>query len=521
MLGLFESARTLARVSLAAGDWDTAMHAAGDAVRSVRNTGSNAIWSADAAALMNIILFRRWQAKGDRADLAAVETWLRGGQVVEKLRNWETRRIAGFHCDASLLIAARVMIENGRFDDCEALPDEILRHAVRTQRLLAQAETLIVRALLEARRGRFDAAAQSMQRALELAAPARAVRLFVDEGPAVQPLIERAAASLAGKDFAQLVLASFAAAPRLPPRPSAPEGLSEREVEVLRLIASGASNQEAGRKLFIAASTVKKHLENIYAKLAWAGGWRRLRGRARWACCNLQITEVGHAGGWYGWLFLSGQRSQGVEGLVQGASRRRRRLRHRCERASERMGLVHPGRADGVRAVQAVQRLFPGREADDDQPPRHRSGRPARQPARRRDRGHHQGRMELARNRPLRPYPRPGGEPDRALGAGFLTRGPGENTPNGECGYAGRAPNLRAVCRPMTTARADPLHRRYHRARRAPQRSAAGVDSGHQRLPRLPGGQRLSRVAAARRRSPFRRPSASLPSSGRSSRGPS
>src|ERR1051325_8791133 len=104
MLGLFESARTLARVSLAAGDWDTAMHAAGDAVRSVRNTGSNAIWSADGAALMNIILFRRWQAKGDRADLAAVETWLRGGQVVEKLRTSEAGRVRRVHCDASATI---------------------------------------------------------------------------------------------------------------------------------------------------------------------------------------------------------------------------------------------------------------------------------------------------------------------------------------------------------------------------------------------------------------------------------
>ena len=271
MLGLFESARTLARVSLAAGDWDTAMRAAGDAVRSVRNTGSNVIWSADAAALTNIILFRRWQAKGDRADFVAVETWLRSAQIVEKLRNWEARRIAGFHCDASLLIAARVMIENGRFDECVEILDEIMPHAVRTQRLLAQIETLIVRSLLDARRGRLDAAAQSMQRALELAAPARPIRLFLDEGPAMQPLIERAAASLANKDFAQLVLASFTQTPRLAPRVSTPEGLSEREIEVLRLIASGASNQEAGRKLFIAASTVKKHLENIYAKLAVGG----------------------------------------------------------------------------------------------------------------------------------------------------------------------------------------------------------------------------------------------------------
>ncbi|HET9212501.1 MAG TPA: response regulator transcription factor, partial [Thermoanaerobaculia bacterium] len=58
--------------------------------------------------------------------------------------------------------------------------------------------------------------------------------------------------------------------PAAPPRAPAqelPEALSEREVEVLQLIATGLSNADAGRKLFIAPSTVKKHLENIYAKL--------------------------------------------------------------------------------------------------------------------------------------------------------------------------------------------------------------------------------------------------------------
>ena len=56
-----------------------------------------------------------------------------------------------------------------------------------------------------------------------------------------------------------------------PTRPATAEGLSERALEVLRLVASGASNQDAARKLFIAASTVKKHLDNIYAKLAVRG----------------------------------------------------------------------------------------------------------------------------------------------------------------------------------------------------------------------------------------------------------
>jgi len=50
-------------------------------------------------------------------------------------------------------------------------------------------------------------------------------------------------------------------------RRPAQEGLSERELDVLRLIAGGASNREAAAQLFISESTVKTHLLHIYEKL--------------------------------------------------------------------------------------------------------------------------------------------------------------------------------------------------------------------------------------------------------------
>jgi DNA-binding NarL/FixJ family response regulator len=44
-------------------------------------------------------------------------------------------------------------------------------------------------------------------------------------------------------------------------------GLSERELEVLRLVASGKSNRDIAAALVISEHTVARHLQNIYAKL--------------------------------------------------------------------------------------------------------------------------------------------------------------------------------------------------------------------------------------------------------------
>jgi DNA-binding NarL/FixJ family response regulator len=52
-----------------------------------------------------------------------------------------------------------------------------------------------------------------------------------------------------------------------PPLRRGPSDLTDREVEVLRLIARGRSNREVADQLFISPKTVGRHVENLYAKI--------------------------------------------------------------------------------------------------------------------------------------------------------------------------------------------------------------------------------------------------------------
>lgn len=174
------------------------------------------------------------------------------------------------------ITAARVLAAQGR--KAEALHElEDLGQAMAesgTTRLLIEALSLQARLLYE--QGESGRALEALQKAIELASPGGYVRVFVNEGEPMRALLRMAALKNSGQSrhYMQLLLAAFASpeqqAGQLVTRGTGlglTEPLSERELQVLRLLASGASNQEIARALVVALSTVKKHINNIYSKL--------------------------------------------------------------------------------------------------------------------------------------------------------------------------------------------------------------------------------------------------------------
>lgn len=122
--------------------------------------------------------------------------------------------------------------------------------------------------------GEKDKAVQLLGDALALAEPGGFIRIFVDEGMPMVRLLSAAAAQGIRPDYTGKLLAVFEAEEQkdkdksyLPHTQPLIEPLSQRELEVLQLIAQGLSNHEISERLFLALDTVKGHNRRIYGKL--------------------------------------------------------------------------------------------------------------------------------------------------------------------------------------------------------------------------------------------------------------
>lgn len=140
---------------------------------------------------------------------------------------------------------------------------DLLEDATRGGRQLARVEILV-------RLARIEDSAQRLSDALRLAEAEGYLAVFLREGAAVRPRLEELVLEGRAGAFGRLVLAKLVghgAAAGVGPHHEGTVQLTDREVEVLRLVAAGLKNQEAADKLFISLATVKRHIANVYGKL--------------------------------------------------------------------------------------------------------------------------------------------------------------------------------------------------------------------------------------------------------------
>ncbi len=135
-------------------------------------------------------------------------------------------------------------------------------------------KVLVIQALALDAQGDGDQAVHLISDVLTMAEPEGYIRLFLDEGPAMRQLVSRSATLGSAPDYIRRLLGAWKTETQrhehesdvLPAQPLI-EPLSRREIEVLRLIAQGLSNQEIGERLVLAMGTVKGHTQKIFGKL--------------------------------------------------------------------------------------------------------------------------------------------------------------------------------------------------------------------------------------------------------------
>jgi LuxR family transcriptional regulator, maltose regulon positive regulatory protein len=217
------------------------------------------------------------------------------GEIAEAA-GWARARGLALHDQPSYprergyLVLARLLLAEQAPTRALGLLERLDGLAAAQGRIGGVIEVRVLQAL--AARGDEPGALAALAEALTLAAPEGCVRVFLNEGPPLATLLDRLAAagrweqaapgtSVPAAYLRQLRDAFRPAAPlaraagRRPSATPAPvaglvEPLSERELEVLELLAAGRSNREIATELVVALDTVKKHVSHVLDKLGAA-----------------------------------------------------------------------------------------------------------------------------------------------------------------------------------------------------------------------------------------------------------
>ena len=199
-------------------------------------------------------------------------------QVVTLLRQCKLSEAAHLAQAHSLhLSQARVHLAQGDISSALALLEKLHEQIEAKGWADERLKVMVLQALALRAHGETDKAVQVLSDALALAEPEGFIRIFIDEGVPMAELLAEALSRGLMPDYIGRLMAAFEAEqqkskgkstlPITPPVQALAEPLSQRELEVLQLIAQGLSNREISDKLFLALDTVKGHNRKIFDKL--------------------------------------------------------------------------------------------------------------------------------------------------------------------------------------------------------------------------------------------------------------
>src|SRR6266536_3588235 len=268
---------TLAWIRQAQNDAAGALDAIEDAER-VASTSA-------VASLLNPVPAQRARLLLAQGDAAAAARWTRQ-------RGLGPDDEPSYPREPEYLVLARVLLAQDRPDQALGLLERLRAAAAAQQRTGGVIEIQALQALALAASGEEAGAVAALAEAVSLAWAQGYVRVFADEGPQMGALLgrliaaqrrDRTAAGGVPLEYLGRLARAFGrdAAHAVPPgaSPARPggavvpglvEALSERELEVLRLLAAGKQNHQIADELYVALDTVKKHVTHIFEKLGAA-----------------------------------------------------------------------------------------------------------------------------------------------------------------------------------------------------------------------------------------------------------
>jgi LuxR family maltose regulon positive regulatory protein len=211
-----------------------------------------------------------------------VKLWIRQGNILaatlwaqeHKLKSIDdlnsTREVEQKSVARALIAGATLQreISNHQVDQALTLLAGLIEIAEVENRMGSMIKLLILQSLAFQIQGYLDLALSSLERSLKLAEPEGYIRAYIDEGKPMERLLRLAQTREISSSYTSQLLGVFReTTSSSPPSTQLVEPLSEREIEVLRLIVNGLSNREIAEELVVAVSTIKTHVNHIYRKL--------------------------------------------------------------------------------------------------------------------------------------------------------------------------------------------------------------------------------------------------------------